>query len=72
MKIVAIAGRCTGHARCAAVAPGIFDLDDDGYTAITEKEVAPGEEALARRGVNSCPERALVLLDDDETVDGKA
>lgn len=65
MKIKADHKLCSGHARCAAVAPDIFLLDDDGYTAITELEVPPEKAALARRGVRACPERALSIVEDD-------
>jgi ferredoxin len=65
MKIKADNKLCSGHARCAAVAPDIFLLDDDGYTAITELEVPPEQAALARRGVRACPERALSIIEDD-------
>jgi len=65
MKIKADNKLCSGHARCAAVAPEIFLLDDDGYIAITELEVPPEKAALARRGVRACPERALSIVEDD-------
>lgn len=64
MKIIANKSLCSGHARCAAVAPDIFDLDDDGYIDFDEKVVPAGQEALARRGVRACPERALSLSED--------
>ena len=66
MKIRVRSGLCSGHARCAAVAPGLFDLDMDGYIAFTDKTVPPGQEALAHRGVRACPERALYIEEDDE------
>lgn len=72
MKIAAIEGRCTGHARCAAVSSTIFELDDDGYIAIVEKEIAVEDEQLARRGVRACPERALVIIEDGDSSDEKA
>ena len=59
MKIIANTALCSGHARCAAVAPDVFDLNDDGYIGFEEKEVPPGKEAAAQRGVRACPERAL-------------
>lgn len=64
MRIKAYKNICSGHARCAAVAPEIFALDDDGYTAISEIEIAPEDEQLARRGVRACPERALEIIED--------
>jgi ferredoxin len=63
VKIIADKSRCAGHARCAAVAENLFNLDDSGYIGFEEKTVAPGAEELARRGVRACPERALKLLE---------
>jgi ferredoxin len=52
---------CVGNARCAAVAPELFPLDDDGYIAVSEIDVPPGSEELARRGAKACPERIIVI-----------
>lgn len=67
MKIRVRPGMCSGHARCAAVAPDLFALDEDGYIAFTEKEVPAGQEAAALRGVRACPERALFIDEDPGT-----
>lgn len=56
---------CSGHARCASVAPELFRLDDAGYIDMTDFEVKPGMEELARRGARACPERALRVAADD-------
>jgi ferredoxin len=61
LKIKARKESCAGHARCAAVAPQVFELDDVGYIAFSEKEVPPELEAQARRGVRACPERILSI-----------
>jgi ferredoxin len=51
---------CQGHARCCAIEPEVFTLDDDGYSDIgTDKPVPAGLEAKAREAVATCPERAL-------------
>jgi len=63
MKIVADKTRCAGHARCAAVADQLFELDDDGYIGFAEKLVPVGMEDVARRGVRACPERALKIVE---------
>jgi ferredoxin len=53
---------CSGHARCNAVSPELFTLDDLGYSDIGQgKEVSAGLEDKARQGVRSCPERALSI-----------
>lgn len=64
MKIIAIRAKCAGHARCAAVADELFELDENGYIAFDSKEVPAGMEQLARRGTRACPERALTLEED--------
>lgn len=62
MKIIVAPGKCQGHARCAAVAPGIFTLDNNGFIDFEERPVANGEHAPAQRGARACPERALSLI----------
>jgi ferredoxin len=52
---------CVGNARCAAVAPQLFPLDDDGYISVEEIQVPAGMEELARRGAKACPERIIVI-----------
>ncbi len=65
MKIIADKTRCAGHARCAAVADQLFELDSNGYIAFQEKFVPVGAEELAKRGVRACPERALKIATND-------
>lgn len=64
MRIRLEPGRCAGHAQCHAVAPELFEIDDDGYSVLTSLEVPAGDEALAREGVAACPELALVIEED--------
>ena len=66
MKIRINKTACVGHARCAAIAPELFVLNDDGYIAVTEIDVPPGQEALARRGARACPERIIVVEEDEK------
>jgi ferredoxin len=61
MKVRLERSKCAGHAQCYAVDPDLFPIDDDGYSTLQEHEVAPGDEAVTRDGVNSCPELALIL-----------
>lgn len=61
MRIIVQNSKCQGHARCAAQAPDIFKLDEEGYILPGDIEVAEGQELLASRGARSCPERALEL-----------
>lgn len=63
MKVSLDTEKCTGHARCNATAPQVYDLDDDGYCAIKELVVPAGLEEAARVGAAACPERALSIQD---------
>lgn len=63
MKIRIEKSKCVGNARCAAIAPDLYPLDDDGYIAVTEIDVPPGSEDRARRGARACPERIIVVED---------
>ena len=64
MKVTIDRSMCTGHARCAALAPDVYELDDDGYNAMDgELEVSSGLEKQARDGADGCPERALTITE---------
>jgi ferredoxin len=64
MKIRIDKASCVGNARCAAVAPELFPLDENGYIQVDEIEVPPGMEEAARRGAAACPER-IILIEED-------
>jgi ferredoxin len=55
--------RCVGHARCAAVAPDVYVLDDEGYNRTAEKIVGPEQRESALRGKRACPERVISVED---------
>jgi ferredoxin len=65
MRVKIDGEHCTGHGRCAKYAPNVFKLDDDGYNAARggEVDVPAGEEENAKRGMNSCPEQAITLVE---------
>lgn len=55
-------GLCSGHARCHATAPDVYDVDDLGYVVVSEGELPTELVDDARRGVDACPERALRIV----------
>lgn len=57
--------KCAGHACCNAVDERLFPLDDFGYSVLEPYEVDPADEELVREGVDACPERALIIEDDE-------
>jgi ferredoxin len=68
MKVRIDQAGCVGNARCAAVAPELFPLDDDGYIATQGFDVPSGMEEAARRGARACPERIILVEDADGAV----
>jgi len=53
--------RCVGSGTCEALAPDVFEVDDDGVLVVRRSE--PGEDELpdVRDAVSACPTRALSL-----------
>jgi len=64
MKIRIDREACVGNARCAAVSEELFKLDEEGYIAVTEVEVPPELESLARRGARACPEKIIEIIEE--------
>ncbi|MDP7726161.1 ferredoxin [Mycobacterium sp. TY814] len=64
MKVRLDRSRCVGHAQCFAVDPGLFPIDESGYSVLEEREVTAEDEELIRDGVASCPEMAIILEAD--------
>jgi ferredoxin len=56
---------CVGHGRCYALAPDVFDADDQGHAVLrVDGGVVPPElEDVARQAVANCPEDAIQLDD---------
>jgi len=53
--------RCQGHARCNAICPEVFDLDEEGFVAATVTTVPGEHRAAVRDAVDNCPERAIAI-----------
>jgi ferredoxin len=62
MRVVVDAERCQGHARCYAIAPELFEVDDYGQSsARRDGTVSPELEEKARLAVANCPEFAITI-----------
>jgi len=64
MKIRVDVNSCSGQARCAAIAPEVYVLNDVGYNATDELEVGEAHLVAACRGALACPEGAISIIDD--------
>jgi ferredoxin len=61
VKVIVDDDRCQGHARCWAIGPEVFDLDDEGHSLVLLADVPPELEGKAREAVRNCPERAIAI-----------
>lgn len=63
MKIRVDPDRCQGHARCYALAPELFSVDDYGQSSVIGDGNVPAElEEKARLAIANCPESAIEEL----------
>lgn len=60
--------QCVGNARCQAVAPDLYPLDDEGYIDTEGFSPSPDAQKAALHGAKACPERIIFLI---ETNDGE-
>ena len=60
MHIVYDREKCQGHGRCYALAPELFDADDEGYSiVVVSGELTEEQLAAAQLAADNCPEYAL-------------
>ncbi len=65
MKVRLNADKCQGHARCYALAPELFDVDEYGQGSVRSADSVPADlEDRARLAVANCPEFAIEIIDD--------
>ena len=56
--------KCQGHGRCYALAPDLFESDEEGYSVLkVDGDVPAGSEGAAQLAVDNCPEFAITLED---------
>jgi ferredoxin len=66
MRVTIDRDRCEGHAQCVAVAPDVYDLDDDAVAIVrTGPEIPEPLQQLASYGADMCP--VMAILVDDQT-----
>ena len=63
MKVKVDFDLCESNALCEALAPEVFELDDDDFLVVKKEEIGAAEEAAVRRAVAACPRSAIWLLD---------
>ena len=65
MKINLNSYACQGHARCQALAPELFGLNDEDLAVLLIDGDIPAElEEKARLAAQSCPEFAIEIIEE--------
>ena len=65
-RLILDTDKCTGHGRCYALSPTLFEPDDDGNGQLIDPsgEIGAGDtaaQAAAQLAVDGCPENAISL-----------
>jgi ferredoxin len=55
--------KCQGHARCYAICPEVFQLDEEGFASTPIPTVPKELEKAAKEAVENCPERAISITE---------
>lgn len=63
MKVKVDFDLCESNALCEALAPEVFELDDDDFLVIKKEEVGPEDLAAVQKAAVACP-RAAIKLED--------
>jgi len=55
--------RCVGSGSCEALAPDVFEVDDEGVLVVHRSEPTGDELSDVEDAVQACPTRALSLAE---------
>lgn len=64
MKVKVDFDLCESNALCEALAPEVFELDDDDYLQIKQDDVTDENRANVERAVAACPRSAISIVED--------
>jgi ferredoxin len=64
MKVKVDFDLCESNGMCEALAPAVFELDDDDFLQVHKEEIGPEDEEAVRRAVAACPRAAISLVED--------
>ncbi|AII10826.1 ferredoxin [Rhodococcus opacus] len=62
MKIIVDRTKCTGLGICESLAPGKFEIDDDGSLMLLSDTVTDDERDEVDAAIAACPTEALRLV----------
>lgn len=59
MPVTIDENKCQGHGRCYAMAPEVFDADDEGRGVVIDSDPDETLAEQAELGIANCPEAAI-------------
>lgn len=65
-KVVADWDLCEANGICEAMAPDVFEVDDNDMLQILDDVVTASNEDRIKRAVAGCPKSALSIVEVDE------
>ena len=63
MKVKVDRELCIGVSNCVAIAPTVFQLDDENKAVVLDPTSA--DEQTMLEAAESCPENAIIVADDE-------
>ena len=60
MKVIVNSDACIGCGACTAIAPDIFEINDEGISEAKVNEVMEDEVDNAKEAIESCPTGAII------------
>ena len=64
MKVNVDFDLCESNALCEAIAPDVFQLDDDDFLEVLDDSVTDENRDRIERAVASCPRAAISIVED--------
>lgn len=64
MKVKVNKEDCIGCGACHAIAPEVFEMDDEGFATVIVDVVDKGMEDDVRDAVEGCPTSAIVYIEE--------
>ncbi|WP_067436045.1 ferredoxin [Nocardioides jensenii] len=63
MKVKVDFDLCESNALCEALAPEVFELDDDDYLVVKQEDVTDENRDNVERAVAACPRSAISIVE---------
>ena len=64
MKVTVDFDLCESNALCEALAPEVFELDDDDYLVVKQEQVTDENRAAIKQAIAACPRSAISMVED--------